>query len=311
MTEEARQQVYEALVDGEWAEARHYLRMLAKQPPSADFYYYSAFLAPKRSQATAVLRKALELDNFHPGANRLLMQIEDGQVTVPVKATLPDAPYRPAQRGTAEARVITERDIQRKRQRLRQVGRRPWSRSQTLLVVFSSLLLSLSSSWLVLLLLGVGSAYTNPMIEAAGGQQSIRDYNGTPIAEVEYPARLSDLPATYNSVLERGGENATGEILRDRALHEYTVIAVQGESLAIAVQFFSPFAEDVYPNVAILDPTGIYAEDRCRREIIIDAQTGAAFVCSIHISGSWQVRIFGDEGKSSGVYVVTADALID
>ncbi len=310
MTEEALQQVYEALVDAEWTRARQQLKQLAQQPPTADFYYYSAFVARKRGQATAVLRRALKLDNFHPGANRLLMQIEDGKVTVPVRI-MPDPPHRPAPRVTTEARVITERDIQHKRRRLQRRNRRPRSRSRIAIVMVSALLLSLSSSWLVMMLLGVGGGFTNPVLEAAGVQEGIRNYKGTPIAEVEYPARLSDLPATFNAILELGGANATGEVLRDGALHEYTLIAAQGQSMAIAVQFFSPFAEDVYPNVAILDPAGNHAEEQCRREVIIDTQTGAAFVCSIHVSGSWRVRVFGDEGESSGVYVVTADVLID
>jgi DUF971 family protein len=77
------------------------------------------------------------------------------------------------------------------------------------------------------------------------------------------------------------------------------------------VQFFSPFAQDVYPNVAVIDPVGKLAGERCRREIIIDDKTGAAFICSIDVGGEWQVRIFGRDGKSSGVYIVTAEGIID
>ncbi|MEM6530563.1 MAG: hypothetical protein AAF653_19855, partial [Chloroflexota bacterium] len=195
-----------------------------------------------------------------------------------------------------------------KRQRIR---RPPRQRGPIVLAVAASMLLSVTLSYAVILLLGTGTFIINPVAETFGGEAPITDYNGTPIADVGNPAELLDLPAALSTDLPLGATNATGDVLRNGLLHEYTFRARAGSSIAVAVQFFSPFAENVFPNVAIIDPDEQLAGDRCRREIIIDAQTGAAFICTIDISGDWRVRIFGRDGASSGVYVVTAEGIID
>ena len=60
-------------------------------------------------------------------------------------------------------------------------------------------------------------------------------------------------------------------------------------------------------NVTILDPAGHNVSDRCDRDRLLQGDNGVIFVCEIHASGVWQIRLFGREGESSGVYVVAIE----
>ena len=306
MTDQHLDAIYTALNRSDRREAKRLLVPLLKSHPDADAYYYAAYIAGDRKQARAFLRRALQEDAFHSGANRLLMRIEE-QGMEAIKTT-PLAPPGGRKRATTSQPVVNREAMQQKQRRIR---RR--QRQRGVLVIFgvASFLLSITLSYVTMLALGVGTVIVNPVAETLGGEAPIMDYNGTPIADVDNPAALLDLPASLSTELPLGAANATGDILRNGLLHEYKFRARVGGNIAVAVQFFSPLAEDVFPNVAIIDPNGELAGDRCRREIIIDAQTGAAFICAIDVSGEWQVRIFGKDGESSGAYVVTAEGIID
>jgi hypothetical protein len=97
------------------------------------------------------------------------------------------------------------------------------------------------------------------------------------------------------------------DILEPGFAHEYTFYATQGEELAVGIQFFSPTAQRVSRNIAILDPAGRNAEGQCVRDSLLQGDNGVIFSCQIYASGDWQIRLFGREGESSGVYVVAVE----
>lgn len=303
MADEPLHAVYQALVDGDKAAARRQLQMLAQTSPSADVYYYGAFVAKDYPQAHALLRRALALEPLHAGANRLHMQLEK-QGAIALDGITPDPPTT-APTPTA-APTINDDDLRRRRQ-----SRGKRNRRSLFAFITVSVVLSIMSSWLVALLLGIASWATSPVVEAFGGQPAITAYDGTPIADIPNPAQLPAFPAALSTALPRGATNAMGEVLRDGTLHEYEFRAANGENLAVAVQFFSPFAENVPAHVAIFDPNGQIAERRCQREVIIDEITGAAYICAIDVSGTWKIRIYGREGASTGVYVITSDIVAE
>lgn len=300
MTQKNVQAAYQAIVDGNIAQARNLLQALVRDAPSADVYYYAAFVTQNPRQAHKLLRKAMQLDPFHAGANRLHHQLEKHGDGVRAHAR-PDPPQGD--------RPLTTQEIDNASLAARRSKRARRNRRGFAMFFVGSFISSVISAWFLMFLLGLGSRFVNPVAEQFGGGATIRDYEGTPIAEISNPASIPDLPAALSAPLRVGAENTTGEVLRDGVLHEYTFNAISGDEVAVALQFFSPFAEDVIANVAVLDPNDDPAGDRCERQIIIDAQTGAAYICEIDISGGWTIRVFGREGASSGVYVVSAERL--
>lgn len=296
--------VHEHIHAGDIPQARALLKSALAQQPTADLYYAAALVATSTEQARGFLRQAMALDPLHTDANRLhsALQQQGGAAIRAARARLGTASPSP-KRSTLLVPEITPEAI-RAKQRKR---RRRWVFNP--LTFVSVLVLSLSMSWLTMLLLGVGSAYTSRIAELFGGSAAVTTVDGVPITEVRNPARSLAVPVAYEDALERGGENALGEVLRDGVLHQYTFQGERGEELAIAVQFFSPFAENVAENVAVFDPEPKLAGNRCQRDFIIDRQTGVVFICRIDVSGAWRVRVFGQEGQSTGVYIVTVDRL--
>ncbi|MEO0561690.1 MAG: hypothetical protein AAF125_06235 [Chloroflexota bacterium] len=285
------------------------VKKLSKElPNSPDVYYYAAFVANNADHAEKLLKRALALDAMHSGANRLHLQLINHGFDAMI-SDVPDAPTNRAKPTGSTTQPIAAEDLnERRRQRNR--GQRWWSGAsrQRLIVVFAgSLLLSLSAGWLVMLLLGLSPGFVNPIAALFGGNTGLTEFEGTPIAEIENPALLQGIEPSYNTDLEIGIDGTAGDILRDGLVHEYDFTATGGTEVALAVQFFSPFANDVKSNVAILDPSRNNASSRCSEQFILDERTGVAYICEIHVSGQWYVRIFGQEGESSGAYVVSAE----
>ena len=104
------------------------------------------------------------------------------------------------------------------------------------------------------------------------------------------------------------GSPAT-DVLDPGFAHEYTFNTTTGDEFAIAIQFFSPTATNVSANVAIVDGDGVNAEDHCERDTIFIDGSGIAFVCQVHKGGAWKLQVFGRDGESTGVYVVTFERM--
>jgi hypothetical protein len=306
MTDKRLAMLHRAIVVGDVRRARQMVKILAqKLPDNPDVYYYAAYVARDKAHAERMVNRALELDSFHSGTNRLQYQISEIGYEA-ARAEPPDAPRNAPLTDTTSVPVVKLADLQaRQRQRRRWWRNVPRGRLMTLVV--SGVILSVSSSWLLMLMLGIGSQFINPVATFLGAPAPIMEHEGRSIIDYANPAELEGLGASYNTEFGRGEAGTTGDILRDGAMHEYELEARAGEEIAIAVQFFSPFADNVPENVAVIDPAGRLADDQCERDYILDQYTGIVYICDINVSGVWKVRIFGKERESSGVYVVTAD----
>jgi hypothetical protein len=303
--------VHKAISMGDVQRARKLLKTLAKDlPEKADVYYYGAFVASNARQAEQMLRRALSVDELHSGANRLdyILRTEGFDT---LRITPPDEPRDSGVTITQTHKTLKTEDIVERQRAVNRRYRRGFfrNRRRSGWTFLGWLVLSLSSSWLVMLLLGIGSQFTSPVARLLGAPEPIQTIGGQPVTSYQNPATLSELPSSSSGEIERGEAGTTGDVMRAGALHEYTFEARQGEVLAVAVQFFSPFAENVVDNVAVKDPEGRAAGERCQRDFIIDEKTGVVFICRVDVSGDWLLRIYGREGESSGVYIVSAERL--
>ncbi|MFZ4814057.1 MAG: hypothetical protein ACOYL5_05965 [Phototrophicaceae bacterium] len=303
--------VYETLVAQERQTARDLLRTLVKTQPSADAFYYSALTASTLTQANKFLDLALKADPFHTPANRLHFRLEKEGFGA-LDNEKPAPPKGQAKREAETTPTIDETTLQAKRRRNQRndEGRRRFYRWLPL-YVFIGASSSVALTYTLLLLLGVGASFTARISQAFGADVPQDTYRGTPIALIQNPASLSDFPASASETIGRGAANTVSNVLADGDLHEYGFQANAGEEIAVAIQFFSPFANEVVGHLALLDPSG---RDRafsqgCEYQSIIDASTGAGFLCIIDQSGEWKLRVYGREGRSSGVYVITVDQL--
>ena len=315
MSDDPHQQllaIRKAILAGDTARARHMLKALSRQMPDhPDVYYYGAFVAKDATQAQQFVARALALSADHDGAQRLQHQLaKTGALALRQEVPMVPITVRRATTANATAEMLVTPEAIRRRRRGRQHSWLTASRGRLITIGLSALLLSLSASWLVMLLLGFGAQYVNGVLGVIGAPPPITEYDGQPITEYANPAALPGLAPSYISPLARGEGGATGDVMRDGALHVYEFEATAGEELAVAIQFFSPMAGNVRKNVAVYDASDNLATNRCQQDTILDEQTGVVYICSIHISGSWSVRVFGREGESSGAYVVTAAALL-
>jgi hypothetical protein len=96
-------------------------------------------------------------------------------------------------------------------------------------------------------------------------------------------------------------------VLEPGIVHEHTFTAVSGEEVVVGVQFFSPSANRVNRNIAILDPDD--RETSCDRNRILQGDNGSMIICDIHKPGTWKMRVLGIEGQSTGAYFVSVDRL--
>ncbi len=315
--ENQRLETIQAAIDaGKWREARRMLAPLAKDNPSADVWVLLAHVADTKQQALRCLEKALDQDALHSQANRMHMALVNAghQPRPKHRSKLDSAPVDPTlTRGKVEP--------------LKPVRRTSRRGTFLPLLLLGLLLLSLSSTLLVLNLLGAAPEVTNVVARSFGGPTpitmidgvSLRDVrdpslatpaptvgfvDGVPVSELRNPAAV--VPAARSVSLQRGSQGADGDMLRAGQLHEYLFQGNRGEELGVGIQFFSPLAQNVAPNVVVIDPSGDVADrSRCQPQIIIDARTGTAFLCRIHESGTWRLRVFGSANESVGVYVVT------
>ncbi|MBZ0298969.1 MAG: hypothetical protein K8J31_04465, partial [Anaerolineae bacterium] len=169
--------------------------------------------------------------------------------------------------------------------------------------IVGSMLLSLSASYFVLLVLG--SPIPGRLRSLLGGAAPVAEIDGVPLDQV--PDAVMKIPPSLSKIVTQ--QEPLAEILEPGIVHEYTFTARAGEEVAIGIQFFSPTAQRVNRNIAILDPEGKDADRLCPRDRILQGDNGAAIICTIHRSGTWQVRLLGREGESSGAYVVSVGRL--
>lgn len=341
------QAVIAALKVGDSRRARARLQPLLRQP-SADRWYMAALLCSTPQQAVTALEKALALDPAHQRARRRLIQLQNAQTEHETisEADLPpladliadevviptEKPYDPQPAAAQFYDMLRERPVRPRRRRRRTA----W----TYISIISFILLSLSSSYFVLLVLGSGIpgrlrsvftgiqpvfapestiVYATPVAVIDGTPyyaRPLEEYgsaltNATPVTEINGTPVYARPDAVVAVVPAKSTEltrqQPISDILEPGFAHEYVFTAELGEELAVGVQFFSPTAQRVGRNVAILDPDERSAEQICTRSQILQGDNGVAFICPVHKAGRWKLRLFGREGESSGAYVVAIE----
>jgi hypothetical protein len=255
----------------------------------------------------------LALNPYHVEARRRLSALEHGdatpafQIAQPEKAAavIPPNPPTflapdvvvPKKRDTETLPAITKAEMKPLKRARQRRKRGTWF----YVGLLSAVLLSLASSYFVLTLLG--SPIPGTVLGIFTGERPVTEIDGVPLEEVEDAVLIIE-PADTKS-LRRG--SPLSDALSAGVSHEYEFEVFRGEEVAIAVQFFSPTAQNVPRNVAIFDADGRDATHRCQRETIIDGSSGAAFVCQVHVAGYWRVRILGRNNESTGAYIVTLE----
>ncbi len=261
---------------------------LSRQPPAppaevppartADDWVDLAQAAADPAEQIACLKRALALAPLHSRANRLLFRLEGARPLaspLPAPAALPPAlePLKPVRR------------------------RRPRS-GWSLVALGGFALLAAASAFFVLSFLG--SPLAGQVAGVLSGQRPADQIDGTPIEAI--PNLV--LTVTPSRVREIQGEG-TMDTLDAGITHEYQFRASYGQEAAIYVQFASPTAGNVAPNVAVLRPDGSNAAPACQRDQLTSSGS-AAFLCQVDQSGAWKVRVIGIAGQSTGAYFIAA-----
>ena len=169
--------------------------------------------------------------------------------------------------------------------------------------IAATILGSLTASYFVLTVLG--SPIPGQITGLFTGQRPVTEIDGVPLDQI--PDAVYLIAPAKSAALSRS--EAKADALEPGIVHEYTFDARRGEELAIGVQFFSPTAQQVNRNLAILDPQGGHADSQCQRDRILEGDNGAAIICKIDRTGTWQLRLLGRNGESTGAYVVTIESM--
>ncbi len=347
------QPVIAALKAGDRAQARLLLRPLLKQP-TADRWYLAALLSATPQQAIVALDRALALDPQHARARKRREQLQTQtadaaplqQATIdeddlpPLAVLVADEVALPIERPFAPESAEEEffdalraGPLKKQQQKRRRTGWR-------YVALASAILLSLSSTYFVMMALGSGIparlrgiitgyhpvlapeatvVYATPVAMVEGTPYYARplseygsaSVDATPVTEIGgtpvYARPDAVVVVAPVKSVELTRQQPISDILEPGFAHEYRFNAAQGQEVVVGIQFFSPTAQSVGRNVTILDPDDRSAESRCERDRILQGDNGLVLICPVHRSGWWKVRLFGREGESSGVYVVAIE----
>lgn len=284
MPSDSFQPIRDALKAGDKQTAGRLLTPLIRSEPTAEIWYLAAQACPTKAKAITCLRRALELDPFHNGANRLLFKLEgakpsteEEQPTVEVLAAdLP--PLKP---------------VRRKKRR----STAGW------LVLISLLLFGMSCSLITMNMVGIITGPITAITTITGGPTPVSAIDGVPLADVEdaplrvEPSQVKAIQRTDTNVIEPG------------YAHEYTFSGAANQEVALYVQFLSVAANRVSRNVALLRPDGSDASALCHRDAILQGDNNITLTCSLDTSGTWKIRILGRNGESVGVYFVGVEGM--
>lgn len=325
------QPIRDALRDGDKQRAQQLLRPLLEHP-TAEIWYLAANASTSREKAIANLKRALALDPWHTQADRMLLKLDKVQKAQNQQAS--ETPHRNPSRQprptssisrsqspfvddgslaeldliapsvdtlVGDSKAIDKAVLPTLKKAKSTRKRSVWGR----IGCIAGIVLSLSSSLLVMNLLGLAIGLTGGVKVALGGATPISEVNGVPIDQVVNPALVVEPEKTESIAF---GESLV-DSLNDGYAHEYEFNVRTGQEVVVFVQFLSPMASRVNENVAVLDASGRDAESRCTRDAIVGGNTGVTFTCRINSTGQWSVKIFGRDGQSIGVYFVSVNQL--
>ena len=292
-----------ALKNGDKATARRLLPPLLKAQPTADLWTLAALACEQKQDGIKCLRKALALDPLHTQANRLLFKWEGAKPPTAAeweRLTGDSAAPLPEKIMAAPAPLKAVKHNRK---------RSPWR----WVVLLSFLLLGSACSLFTLNMIGVINGVFTRATVLLGGPTPVSQWNGQSLEsvsnapEVIPPSQSEQIGATLSED-DRAVRTLTGgrdaDVLDPGYSHQYTFEAQAGDLYGIYVQFLSLGAAHVSRNVAVLQPDGSSATDTCERESILQGDNNVAYICDIHRSGTWSVRILGREGESVGAYFV-------
>lgn len=323
-----------ALQTGDKKHARKLLRPLLDSAPTADLWMLAASACESPEQEIGCLKQALKLDPQHTQAKQRYRQLKQAssQPEMPSLDLLVDDMPPVELLTTAPPPPPRSIDVFALKREQRRRNQRGW----TNLGCVGSILLSLSLSYFVLTV--TGSPIASQVRQILGGNAPSAPRAGTPVFGIAEPTpglNTEGLPANDGSAsgesvqptqrpASQSGNQFTvqpdlskplaeneplSDVLDPGFTHEYTFSAQRGREIAIAIQFFSPTATNVAANVAILNPDNRNAGKTCQQDTIFTDGTGIAFICQINQSGTWKLQVFGQDGASTGVYVVTFESM--
>lgn len=296
--------IVSAINEGDKPRARTLLQSLLKTSPSAEAWYQASRVAEKPEHELICLQRALGYDPLHREARQRLNQLQPPappvEVAVAPAVKQAASSEQPAAPKTEKAKPIIPADVP-----LKKAGRRRRKRGTSFyLTIVAMILLSLSSTYFVMLVLG--SPLPGRLRSLLGIASPVTEIDGVPLEQV--PDAVFRIPPSRSSEVTQ--VEPLADILEPGIVHEYTFDARAGEEVAIGIQFFSPTAQRVSRNIAVLDPEGKDAASQCTRDRIIQGDNGAVITCFISRTGSWQVRLLGRVGESGGAYVVSVGRLM-
>lgn len=296
-----------AIKAGDKAQARRLLQPLLERSPSADLWFMAAQASDTPEDELKCLQRGLALDPLHGKSRSRLFVLKQAAppVTPPVAPPPKIKPLTIQQQPTqAEAKQaalkVLENPATTPLKRVKASHRRS---SWRMVGCLGFLILSLASSFFVMSVLGLGAA--GWIVALITGVQPVTEIDGVPIEDVATAPLL--VPANRSVEIEPGQQQV--DILYPGYAHEYEFRVRSGDELAVYVQFISPTARNVSPNVVMVDPEGHDAEGSCTRQNILTDNSGVAFSCDINRGGRWKVRIFGRENESSGAYYMSGQTL--
>jgi hypothetical protein len=295
-----------ALENGDKPSAQALLRPLLKERPTAELWYLAAIACSTKEKAIQCLRKALELEPQHSGANRMLHKLEGA---VPKREAAPPAPVieAPKPKPDAEATAarppkksvmpalekLTEEPLKKvKRKRQRGLGRT--------ILLLSVVVMAMGCSLVTMNLAGIITGPVTLLNRMFGGGAPVTEIDGVPLDEV--PNAPVIVRSSFTKPLN--DENRDANVLDPGYAHEYTFSGHTGDEMAVYVQFLSLAANRVSRNVVVLRPDGSNATSTCERDAILQGDNNITLTCAITVNGTWRVRILGRDQESVGAYFV-------
>jgi hypothetical protein len=319
------QQVREALKAGDKKTAQEILRPHLQYKPTAEMWYLAAQACATDEKAIQCLRRALELQPQHSGANRMLLRLE-GAVpkTAPLKlppepaksktqAPETSAPVAATPKPRLDAEAIAARPPKKSvMPSLEKLTEEPLKKVRTkkkrskvrTIFLLSFVLFAMCCSLVTMNLAGIITGPVTLITQAMGGSAPVMEIDGVPIDEM--PSAPVIVPSSMTKPL---AESRDANVLDPGYVHEYTFEATDGWEMAIYVQFLSLGANKVSRNVVVLRPSGSDATGECDRNSILQGDNNVTLICPIDATGLWKVRILGRAQESVGAYFVGAERM--
>lgn len=293
--------IREALNTGDKKAAQKMLRPLLKDHPTAEMWRLAAQACTTNEKAIECLRRAVALDPFHDGANRLLFKLESAQSMMLVVEEQPSMEMLIAPTHDLTPAWAVPDEIH-KTGELRKAKRKSSHTTRNILL-FSLLLLGIAASVLTLNMVGIISGPITTLTMLTGGGAPVREIGGVSINQVEAASTL--ISPSHSERLD--GRDT--DVLEPGYQHEYTFEGRFGQEAAIYVQFLSLAANRVSRNVVLLRPDGSDATAGCTHDTILQGDNNVALTCELDASGEWKLRILGREGESVGAYFVGVEQI--